>query len=293
VREPLPDALPLDELIAQSDELVRAVLLGGFATPEQIDAQRPGSVANPELTPLAHLNFLRWLDRLHARGGKDDVATTVSAQSAEVDQAIADALSDRPQHVDCSDGETRCVYPKSYDTLRFLKSLDALLRFVGEEWHLAEIEQDLTVKLSEGVSGVRLLAPRMESLAVRLWAWIVTHPTAALPFDETKKLPDPPKWTRQLAPEDLLKLFNAHVAVNVLRLRIIGAAFPPDPASGDKSLLTFAGLLGAMVAENEPGAAARLMKQTALGQVLATRILAARAAREASESAKKRAAESR
>ena len=287
--EPLEDSLPLSELIAQCDALESAVVRGKLATADIVDAQKPGGAANPDMSPLGWLAFLRWLDRVHVRG--THAVASEEHDAAATERILADALTDKPVAVDCADGVTRHVYPKSYDTLRFFDSLDAELRLIAHEWRLATVAEELPAQLRD--TGIAMLAPRMESLAVRLWAWILTDSRAALPFDEYQSLSEKriPAWTRKLSPDDLIALLQAHFTVNARRLSVVAKLFPPDPDAGEKSRLTLAGFLGAITAENAPGAARRLLRSTSMGQVFTTRVTAARSAREAADSAKRRAKE--
>lgn len=200
------------------------------------------------------------------------------AAPGRADGAIAAALAAEPASVTLSDGTVRTVQPKSYHALRWLDTLDHTVQ--GWAGLMASLRPDAPEELK-----ALALAPLAESLAVRLWAWVITEglpdAPAALPFDEDAA-PAPPAWTSRLTPEDLLTLARAHAEVNGHRLRIIAEAFPSDRTGGSR--LPLSGFLGTAAQElgQRP---ATLLRQWSLGEVFAQAIAAAQAAREARESA--------
>jgi len=281
--------LPIVEVLAKCEDLERAVRREKLAVPDAIDARRPGGRENPGADALAWFDFCLWLTRVHAAGVREN--RPLGAAARALDDVLADAATEKPHAVRCADGATRQVYPKSYNTLRFLDALDADFRVMHAQQRAARALVATggpgDVEPHPAERSVLLLAPMLESLAVRLWAWILTHRGPGLPFREDRPLPDPPAWTAQLAPGDILGLLEAHLEVNARRLQIIAAAFPPDPAEGSTSSgLTLAGFLASAGAELEPGATLRLLRDTSLGQIFATRVAAAAAQRAALERAR-------
>lgn len=244
------------------------------ATDEEIAAYWPGGAANQEAHRrgrwiYCYANLIRMMGRTETR-----------AHDADIDRTLAAALAAEPQRVECADGVTRAVYPKSYHSLRWLDALDRSVVDLGRM--LLELED------SEEATRALMVAPLAESLAVRLWAWTITEGgpdgPATLPFDEAQA-PEPPEWTKALTPGDVLSLARAHAEVNARRLRIISEAFPAE--AGGSGRLTLSGFLG--TAAQELGARpADVLRRWSLGEVFAQAVTAAEAAREAYARAKQK-----
>lgn len=206
---------------------------------------------------------------------------------AELDAAVAEALAAQPRTVLLSSGEVRTVYPKSYHALRWLDALDRSLLDAAEL--AAQLEAAGADAAALDAAKVASLRPLLESLAVRLWAWILTERgtdgPAGLPFDENDT-PDPPDWTRQLTPDDLLAIARAHIEVNAARLRRISVGYPGDTRGATR--LSLAGFLGSSA--QELGVRPQeLLRRWSLGEVFAQAVTAAQAAREAREHAHEQA----
>lgn len=192
---------------------------------------------------------------------------------ARAHEALARALSNSPVDVRLTlttDERKFAVYPKSFHALKWCDSLDrALSDVVGKAQTLEDLD-------------VRAMAPLMESLAARLWVWILTSPDPWLPFDEGRP-PEPPEWTGRLAPEDLLALLRAHLEVNRERVALVTSLFPPEREHNSK--LPLAGFLGTVAHElgHRPS---DVLTRWSLGEAFAQAVVAAQAAREARAAAK-------
>lgn len=200
-------------------------------------------------------------------------------RAARTQRALGDALSNTPISVTCADGTIRSVHPKSWHALRYLDFLDAAARDVAE---LASRLDDMEV---------RAYQPLIESLAVQLWAWIVTCAEPGLPFEEGGEPIEPPAWTKTLMPEDLLALVKAHLTVNRERVQLVSALFPADPAVGE-SRLTLAGFLGT-VAQELGHRPSDVLRGWTMGEVFAQAVTAAESAREQKEKAERESRERR
>jgi hypothetical protein len=152
--------------------------------------------------------------------GRDD---RPERRSEQLDAALAAALSAEPEAVRCEDGVPRYVHPKSYHALRWLDALDRSL--------IDALEQSARGIDSTDQQVVAALAPLVESLAVRLWAWVLCTEGCGLPFTDTEQDPEPPEWCSRLSPRDLIAFAAAHVRVNHTRTAIIAQAFPPEPGN--------------------------------------------------------------
>lgn len=196
----------------------------------------------------------------------------------QMDATLAAALARAPVAVTLASGEAVAVYPKSYHALRWLDTLDRSLQDAARA--VDEAEQ----------LGAYIAFPLVESLAVRLWAWILTSEAPDLPFNEVAP-EEPPAWTRALAPSDLLHLASAHLQVNGSRLRLIADAFPPERRDDGTSRLSLAGFLGS-TAQEMGVPAFDVMRRFSLGELFAQAVLAGQAAREAQARAKAQPPES-
>lgn len=206
-----------------------------------------------------------------------------AADDAVIAGVVAESLANAPHPVPLSVG-VRKIYPKSYHALRWLDCLDWTLRDVAQRAAAlaAQAEDD------PGVLEARALAPLVESRAVRLWAWVLTHEGTGLPFDDvTADQAEPPAWTRKLTPEDLLRLAEGHVQVHARRLKVLSEAFPGDPASNE-SRLPLAGFLGTQASELGVRPM-ELLRSWSLGEAFASAITSAQAAREARAAAEAKA----
>lgn len=270
----------MTDVVANCEVLEAELVRRRHVVQAAVDAQRPGGAENPDESALGWLTFNRWLHRTHATAGRASAPSTENDDALE--RTLAAALTDKPCPVECSDGETRFVYPKSYDTLRFLDQLDVELRVITAEWAVAR------ESASSADAAIESLAPRMEATVVRLWAWILADSRAELPFAENEPLPELPDWTRRLTPEDLVSILRAHLEVNARRTQVIASAFPPDPDDRGGSRLTLAGFLGSIAAEHAPGMGKHLLKSIPLAQVFATHVAAAKAQRDAMAKAKEK-----
>lgn len=242
------------------------------ATKEEIADYWPGGKVNDVADPLGKWIFC-WANLVGMLRRKQPEVV-----AARVDEAMSAALAREPVRVVFEDGSIRSVHPKSYHALRWLDTLDKSVSDVVVA--VADIGTD-----TDALKAITLL-PLVESLAVRAWAWVLTHEDAGLPFDESQPL-EPPAWTFTITPKDLLELFRAHIAVNVERLRIISEAFPSDRNEGT-SRLSLSGFLGGMA--NETGnRSSDLLRRWSLGEAFAQAVASAQIAREARERSESKA----
>lgn len=261
------------ELRASCDTLLRAVIAEGGVR-EEAEAHAPSGPENPDAGVHGWLRYNQQLHRLHAVlvGHGSGQGEPSKSRNHELEGALAAGLAEEPVAVACDDGVVRFVHPKSYHALAWLDSLD--------RQYLANAQAAAGVADLETVEDYRVhaLAPLVSSLAVRLWLWILTSKGAGLPFDETAVHAKPPKWTETVTPEDLVKVFQAHLQVHQARLSIIARAFPSDTKA--QSRLPLAGFIGTLA--HESGQDARLlMRFHSLGKLFATSVTAAEGVREA------------
>lgn len=275
-----PDVLTLSSAELESQcATLKAALQGEGVDVQRLDRFAPGGAENAECGARAWYRYFRKLDRAHGRLEEDSGSGGRGLREGAIAATLAAALAEEPIPVQFVDGTVRAVYPKSYHALAWLDSLD--------RQHLAHAEAARVSAVLETVPDLKVFAlgPLQSSRAHRTWLWILTHPGPGLPFDETKSA-EPPRWTQSVAPEDFVKVFEAHLELHQARLRLIAQRFPSEGSS--ESRLPLAGFIGALAAEN--GVDARLyMRVHSLGKLFATSIAAAEASREARRRAEDKA----
>lgn len=262
------------ETITERCRVLRGTLHARQVPDPELDAMAPGGRDNQTADPLGAA--VVWYALLRARFTLEQQRAADAAARAQDDLAAALGGEGAPVRLSAPDAP-RAVYPKSYHALRFLDSLDhALRRVVATAQALDDVAVDA-------------LAPLTESLAVRLWAWVLTHPQPDLPFDETQGA-EPPAWTAQLTPDDLLALLQGHLEVNRARITRIAQLFPGE--GGHDSRLTLAGFLGTIAQElgHRPF---DVLRRWSVGEAFAQAAVAAQSAREAREAAEQKAAAQR
>lgn len=185
-----------------------------------------------------------------------------AADEEEREAALAASLAAEPVRVRCDDGETRAVHPKGRHALGFLSALDQDFRAVSSA--VAQLaDHDVT-----------FYGRLTESLAVRLWAWVLCTPGSELPFGDVLDPPDPPRWTEALTLRDIDALYAAHLQVHGRRLALMATWDDPDPDS--KHRLPLDGFLGHLALEKglRPY---DVVRRWSLGEHFAASVSAARA----------------
>lgn len=248
-----------------------------LATPEELAAYWPGGEENSE--PGIGAWIYCYASYVRIMGRDEDGTAFQRKKRADLETALTQALASEGETVRFTDGTAQTVYPKSYHALRYLDFLDRTKQVAIDE---AASEVDVGAQYA-----VSALAPLVESLAVREWAWILCDPSPSLPFPDAGQHPEPPEWTRALQAEDILALAHAHVRVNHARNALIAAAFPGEK-DGDAGL-TLSGFIGVM-ADEKNLRANELMRNWPLGELFAQKVVAAHAQREAVKKAKAGAA---
>jgi hypothetical protein len=259
-----------EPLLEERCRMLRASLRARGESDADLDALAPGGARNQLSDPFGAK--LRWYALLEGRLAFVDWKR--EEERARAEQALAAALSNEPEAVTLTSGTVLAVYPKSYHALAWCDALDRALADATQK--AVELE-DLEVTTA---------VPLVTSLATRLWAWILTCREPGLPFDEGAP-PEPPAWTHDLTPEDLLALLRAHVLVNRQRIALVASLFPPDREAASR--LSLSGFLGT-VAQELGHRPSDVLRRWSLGEAFAQAVVAAQAAREARQRAEDAAA---
>jgi len=276
---PGSDALSVDALRSRCSLLERDLVARG-AKRAEFERHAPGGAENEGQDAIAWLHYFAQLQRRHAVF--TERSSGVSAVAADVDEVLGAAASAQPELVPFDDGTVRAVHPKGLHALRWLDSLNRQLvraNALADE-ALAQAERlEALGEVAIEERTVTALAPLVESLAVRLWLWILTHPGAELPFADDAVDLEPPEWTKQATPRDIVRVFTAHLSIHQERLSIINHFFPSEPGGGH-SKLSLAGFVSAL-AHEQGRDLKELQRRTSLGEVFVGALTAAQQAREA------------
>lgn len=249
---------------------LRGSLLARGESPASLEAYAPGGAENPTTDPYG----AKVVEYSLLRGRLAFVKLQEQERNARAQTALARALANTPVRVTLSDGSTQAVHPKSYHALAWCDALDRALSDVTQ--------RALTLEDAD----VAFTAPLTRSLAVRLWAWILTHPEPGLPFNEADPA-NPPLWTELLTPEDLVALLKAHVQVHHDRMRLVSSLFKSEQQEAE-SRLSLSGFLGTVAQELHQRPSDVLTRWT-MGEAFAQAVVAAEGAREARARAEEKA----
>lgn len=261
------------EAITERCRILRGTLHARHVPDADLDAMAPGGSRNSVMDPLGAA--ITWFVLLRERFAV--AAAERAADEARAAAALSAALVNAPVPVPLSVDGAFAVYPKSYHALRWCDTLDCAVR-------------DLVTTLDTHPDAqVEAFARLNESLAVRLWAWTLLHPDPGLPFDEGTPV-DPPAWTQQLTPADLIEIVRAHVEVNRTRIQLIAQLFPVEPMT--ESRLALSGFLGT-VAQELGHRPSDILRRWSLGEAFAQAVVASQSAREARARSDAEAAERR
>lgn len=278
-------AISSAELRAECTTLELAVCSARFATKESLAPHRPGGAENPGTDARAWLAYYRHLHRLHARRGAGGGATTPEQAEA----VVLDALRAAPLRVEFSrthaDGtpEVVFVHPKSAHCLLELNARDRLMG-----WLAARVDH---LHASDDPAHLPLLlrAHDEQLYQLQVFCSVVCHEGPGSPFPDGAERPEPAAWTRDLEPVDLLRIVQAHLAVNSARLAalsaLVSAQAEPGSTTGRHSWAVFF----AAMADEQHTSVESLMRDRSVAAVLASAYTAGAHKREVAEEAKRRA----
>lgn len=270
--ETVRETLTLGELRQAAEFAERQLVSAGVVTEEMVALRRPGTPAYPDEGVTTWLLYYNWL------GIKTPDSSGAPSLSGDAVRALGEAMVNEPRSVKLVSGETVAVYPKGYHALQWLGALDGCYCGIKSVLHELERLDD------EGQDVVlRVLGTLVEGLAVRLWAWVLTHPESDVPFSDVGPAPEPPEWTRTITGADIFALWQAHQYLHQAQMQLISGMFPTDPASPTR--LPLHGFLAAE-ARDRNVRTADFLRRWPLGEIFATSVSAAQLQRETMARAK-------
>lgn len=273
--ETVRETLTLEELRQVAELAERQLVSAGVVTEEMVALRRPGAPAYPDEGVITWLLYYNWL------GIKTPDRSGAPSLSADAVRALGEAMVNEPRPVTLTSGETVAVYPKGFYALKWLEALDACYGDVAATLLALEDADD-----DSHAATLRFLGTLTEGLAVRLWAWVLTHESADLPFEAVGPAPEPPAWTATMTAADIFALWQAHQYVHQETLQLISGMFPRDPASPTR--LPLHGFLAAE-ARDRTVRTVDFLRRWAMGEIFATSVSAAELQRETMARAKARA----
>lgn len=259
---------------------------------DELERWKPGGAENPGRDAYGWLAYYRRLHReIAARQGRpgsraaapapNDVELATRLNAAMLEQPVPVTL-ELPDETGVR--PTVTVRPLSYDSLAFLDALDRqLARLAREADRLAESDVP--------ADAAAFMRARQEICWLqRVFCWVLTSDAAPrLPFDPVTT-PDPsaPEWTERLTVVDVVRVLAAHHAVHARTLSLLNGLLRPGEDDSDRRPGSWQTFFSGLEAEsNEP--AKHFMRDRALPALLASRVLAADARRQAMDDAKRRA----
>ena len=247
-------------LVERCESLEEHVLRKRLAAPAELDDYRP---ARGRASPVWdwvwwHSQLVRFCGRMESR----------ELESGEADAQVLAALNDDPQRVALAGGgelHELHVYPKSLPALQHLQLRDQLLSWLAARYEALGEEP----VAGDGTSSLRERVADEITTQTLTIAWIVTSEGPGLPFPaDPADRPELPDAIRVLSPVDVLRIHQAFLEVNAVRLQALErlvSAPRGDAPSARPSWAVFVGALS-MKLKADPK---RLLADRSLASLLA------------------------
>lgn len=197
---------------------------------EEIADVWPGGALNPKRDTMAWARAYADLSRI--AGQSESTARESTADQDEA--AVIDALTDQPADLVITkpDGSPMAVsvYPKSHRALEWFRARSKRIAWCVAKRDALEKRQDPSVfPLMERVG---------EEVAFQyaLLADAATTPGCWLPWEPVDVPNVAPDWAAFISPGDLLRIYNAFIEVNAIRLAIVQRRLSPSGNADDKPL---------------------------------------------------------
>ena len=195
--------------------------------------------------------------------GREEIA---DLEGDGADGAVLAALDATPVAVPISGGAVLQVHPKSLGALLEFHAREKLLLWMSARY--ASMRTDVQELDPERLD---LLSRVADELAKQngMLAWMATHEGPGIPYDAAATAPELPAHIAALDPVDILRINEAFVQVNTIRLQGLERLVPPQKgpaATGRPSWSVFVGALAMKWGTDSK----RLMWDIALATLLAT-----------------------
>lgn len=230
----------------------------GKDTESEIEDLWPGGKLNPKRDTLAWARCYADLSRIAGRSERPERDTTDADEAA-----ITDALAETPVDVVITkpDGSQMVVgaYPKSFRALEWFRARGKRIAWLIDKRNALEERQDPSV--------LPLLERIGEEVVAQyaLLAEVATTPGCWLPWEPADVPNEPREWAAFIAPGDLLRIYDAFIEANVVRLAIVQRRL--SPGKGDDKPLTWPELFAMRTAETGVGSAVLLRDRSLVSEI--------------------------
>lgn len=258
------DGVGRDVLEFRAGVLERSVQALPGITPETLQAQRPGGVANRDTSAMGWLSYLCWLSATRGTGAPTRAvhATDQYRWSPQAVEDLRKAFAAEPIHLTLESGRQVTVHPKgSVAATRIVRNQLVTEWVQARRYALLEIKPT-TTEIIELVD----LANRAEARLRAEWLWCITHPGPRLPWALTgpdaaaSADPEPPaEYHDALTMADELLLQRAFVETNYLRIATLSERVRQQVGNAESESAPLAHFLGIIASEHgvQPEAIAR------------------------------------
>jgi hypothetical protein len=288
------DSVGRDVLESRALLLERSVLKMPGVTPEVLQAQRPGGVANRDPSAMGWLTYLNWLHGMRGVAAPGAARPTTAdgpmRWSPQVVDDLRRAFAAEPIFVTLESGKKVGVYPKGLVAASRIVRSQLVLEWVHAQRLGLLKQRPTTPAIVEALDEADRCAARLEAE----WVWCVTHPGPRLPWAlsgpeaSTVSDPEPPAdFHDTLTQSDLLLLRRAFLEVNYFRIATLAERMQRSCEKGTSESAPLAHFLGVIASEHGVQAETMALDWT-VGAAFAAALSRAESTTEATRRAKEK-----
>lgn len=294
------DSVGRDVLETRALLLERSVLKLPGVTPELLQAQRPGGVANRDASAMGWLTYLNWLHGMRgvalpgqsARGHA--AATSPTRWSPQVVDDLRRAFAAEPIFLTLESGLQVGVYPKGLVAASRIVRNQLVLEWLETQRAALFAIEPTTPEILEAIDYANACEARLRSE----WLWCIATPGPRLPWDvsasallgmregDTAPLA-PPEYHDALTQRDVIAVHRAFIEVNYLRLATLSERMQSNADRRETESAPLAHFLGVIAGEH--GVQAEIMAHDwSIGAAFASALSRAESTAEATRRAKEK-----
>lgn len=180
-----------------------------LATEDELNGYWPGGAENPDLTikgwVFCFANYTRFAGRIEKPSANSD--------AAEAD--VLAALRDSPERVTLSDGKDQYAHPKSFEALDWIAQRDRRITWLVEQ------REKVASRAIAKTPGLLDAVGNELTFQTGLMVWVATHEGCGLPFPSRVVPEELPEWIEEINPLDSLRIRQAFMQVNAVRLHAL------------------------------------------------------------------------
>lgn len=253
------DSVGRDVLETRALLLERSVLKLPGVTPELLQSQRPGGVANRDASAMGWLTYLNWLHgmrgvALPGQSARAHAASTSPTRwSPQVVDDLRRAFAAEPIFLTLESGLQVGVYPKGLVAASRIVRSQLVLQWVQAKRAGLLALRPTTPAILDAIDA----ANRCEARLIAEWVWCVTFPSPRLPWAltgpeaEVVSDPEPPTLFHDaISKPDLLLLERAFLEVNYLRIATLAERMQAQHEQKPSESAPLAHFLGVIASEH-------------------------------------------